>query len=64
MRIKEITVGASRTINLGNFNSIKVELSEGEDQSPHIDAAREWALNEVKQQLKEAYVKIKPPSKN
>ena len=69
MRIKEITVGASRTINLGNYNSIKVEgsctveLAEGEDGSPFIEMARERATEEVKQQLKEAYVQISPPKK-
>ena len=69
MRIKEITVGASRTINLGNYNSIKVEgratieLGEGEDGSPFIEAAREKGIEEVRCQLKEAYTKLQPPSK-
>lgn len=70
MRIKEITIGASRTINLGNYNSIKVEgratveLEEGEDGSPFIEAARDKAIEEVKLQLKEAYTKIQPPKKD
>ena len=67
MRIKEITVGASRTIDLGNYESIRVEgratieLQEGEDQSPFIEAARDKAIGEVREQLKEAYTKLQPP---
>lgn len=70
MRIKEITVGASRTINLGNYNSIKVEgsctvqLAEGEDGSPYIETARDMAIAEVSEQCKEAYAKMKPPKKD
>ena len=69
MKIKEITVGASRTINLGNYNSIKVEgrctveLADGEDESPFIELAREKATNEVRELLKEAYTELKPPKK-
>jgi hypothetical protein len=69
MRIKEITVGASRTINLGNYNSIKVEgratieLEAGEDESPFIERAREKAIEEVRCQLKEAYTALQPPKK-
>lgn len=69
MRIKEITVGGSRTINLGNYNSIKVEgsctveFSAGEDEKVFIDAARKTATDEVKTQLKDAYSALKPPEK-
>lgn len=69
MHIREITVGGSRTINLGNYNSIKVEgsctvhLSESEQEDLFISAAREVAMNEVKVQLVEAYKKLKPPEK-
>ena len=70
MRIKEITIGASRTINLGNYNSIKVEgsctieIADGEDASPFIEVAREKAIEEVRQQLKEAYKELSPPKKD
>ena len=70
MRIKEITIGASRTINLGDYNSIRVEgsctieLNPGEDESPFIENARSLAIEEVKCQLKEAYEKVKPPKKD
>ena len=67
MKIKEITVGASRTINLGNYNSIKVEgsctveLGDDEQDDVFIAAARITATNEVKTQLVDAYKTIKPP---
>jgi hypothetical protein len=66
MRIKEVTVGASRTINLGNYNSLKVEgratleLDEGEDTADHLAVAREIGMAEVKEQLKYAYEQLKP----
>ena len=69
MRIKEITVGGSRTINLGNYNSIKiegnctVEFSAGEEEDIFIEAARNMAIDEVKVQLKHAYANLKPPVK-
>ncbi len=69
MFIKEITVGGSRTINLGNYNSIRVEgsctvnLNENEQDEAHLTLAREKALAEVKIQLVDAYKRLKPPEK-
>lgn len=69
MFIKEISVSASRTINLGNYNSIKVEgsctvhIDETEQDDLFIQSAREIAMAEVKTQLVETYKKIKPPEK-
>ena len=70
MKFKELTVSASRTINLGNFNSLKVEGSATVvvDQNPLTDsaraaacaAARAAAIKEVKEQLEEAYKEFKP----
>lgn len=64
MRIKEITVGASRTINLGNYESLKVEGSCTVELSEHdkgnVETARKIALEEVKTQMNEAYKATKP----
>lgn len=62
MRIKEITMTGSRTINLGNYNSIKIEgsctieLAEGEST---VDA-RALALIEIKNQMNEMHNSLKP----
>jgi hypothetical protein len=69
MLIKEITVGGSRTINLGNYNSIKLEgsctvaIHEHEQDEVFLELARATAINEVKTQLKEAYAALKPKEK-
>ena len=69
MRIKEITLTGSRTINLGNFNSIKVEgsctvsIDENEQDEFFIDTARSLAMQEVKKQMNELYNKLKPSEK-
>lgn len=66
MRISTITVSASRTINTGNYNSMKVEgactieLEPGEDESPFIDIARRRAIAEIKLQMEECYKEVKP----
>ena len=61
-KIKQITVSASRTINLGNYESMRVDGSctiEIEDPS-QIAFARAKALEEVKLQMNEAYKSVKP----
>jgi hypothetical protein len=66
MKIKEITVGGSRTINLGNYNSIKVEgrcTVEIDDES-ELEKAREAATEEVLSQMKHAYERFVPPKKD
>lgn len=69
MKITEITIGASRTINLGNYNNMKVQgsctvtLNDNEATEEHLEEAREMALIEVKKQLNDAYSEIKPKSK-
>jgi len=72
MKIKQIRINASRTINLGNYESLKiegectVEIDEtdyllGEDD--FLPAARQKALDEVAVQLNNAYDKFKPKTK-
>ena len=61
-KIKEITVGASRTINLGNYESMQIQGSctiEVDDPS-QVNFAREQALQEIKTQMNDAYRAIKP----
>lgn len=66
MRIKEITVSASRTINLGNYESLRVEGSCTMELQPHeaeaefVDAARKQAIEEIKTQMNQAYNAVKP----
>lgn len=65
MKIKEITVGASRTINLGNYESLKVEGSctvEVDDES-ELEQARANAVKEVKVQMAKMYKLAKPSKK-
>jgi hypothetical protein len=64
MKIKQVRVAASRTVNLGNFNSLKIEgecTVEVEDGESTMKA-RAAALDEVKIQLGEAYKKFRPKS--
>lgn len=65
MKIKELTVVVGRTINLGNYNSLKIEqgvtvsLEDGDD----IEDARAAAFDEIKHGLVEQNKKFNPKSK-
>lgn len=65
MRIKGITVGASRTVNLGNYESVKVEglctveIENGDD----IALARAAAIDEVKTQMSQIFATVQPAKK-
>jgi hypothetical protein len=58
MVIKELTIGTSRTINLGNFESLRVEatatcaVEEGDD----LDACRVALVAEVRAGLEKAFI--------
>jgi hypothetical protein len=62
MKVKEITVGASRTINLGNYESLKIEgwCTMGLDENDEVGLVRLAAMDEVKTQLKEMYNEFRP----
>lgn len=66
MRLSQITVSASRTINVGNYNSVKVEgaatVTFDEDETDAMDIAegREMAKAEVMQHLKMMWAELKP----
>ena len=55
--IKEFTIGAAHTINLGNFSSMRVEASltvelpEGDD----FEVLKEKAQSELRRMLEETY---------
>ncbi len=65
MKIKQIRILVSRTVNIGDFNSLKiegectVELKDGESTFE----ARQVAMDEIKIQLNEAFQKFKPKKK-
>lgn len=65
MKISSITLSASRTINTGNYNSLKVEgsatveLADGEDTPMQLEIARSRAIGEIKTQMQEAYNEVK-----
>ncbi len=65
MRISQITIGVSRTVNLGNYNSLKIEGLVTVDllEDDRIEDARDLATKEIKEQLKTAYSKFKPKEK-
>ena len=57
MRIAQFTVATSRTINLGNFESLRVEGSVVVDLSEddNIDFARSQAQKQLRQLLEDTY---------
>ena len=61
-KIKEITISSSRTINLGNYESMQVQGSctiEIDDPS-QLELARDKAIQEVRKQMNEVYIATKP----
>jgi len=64
IRISQIRVCASRTINTGNYNSLKIEgectVDIDASDSGMESLARATALSEVKKQMEAAYKEFKP----
>lgn len=62
MRIKEISVTVSRTFNLGNYNSLRVEASavcellDGET----AEEGRVMLLDDIRKSLREQYAEFGP----
>lgn len=62
MKIRQMTLTAGRTFNLGNFDSLRVDASatvdieEGED----LAAAREAAVAEIRASLANLHSEFKP----
>lgn len=57
--ISKITTGASRTINLGNFESLRIEASVTVDVDPKTDSmpeAEATAQKELRRLLEQTYV--------
>lgn len=65
MKIKEISVTVSRTFNLGNYESLRLEagavadLQDGEGP----DDARQKLIEEVRTSLKAQYTEFNPRNK-
>ena len=63
MKLKQVTMTVSRTINLGNYESLRleagavIEFENGEEPDPK--AARETMLAEVRLSLKEQFLAFK-----
>jgi hypothetical protein len=62
MKIRQMTLTAGRTFNLGNFESLRVDASatvdieEGED----LAAARDAAVSEIRASLGTLHAEFKP----
>ena len=65
MKITEITIGVSRTFNLGDYNSLRVEASASAsvEDSVDMDSARATLLAEVRETLRRTYLEFKPAKK-
>lgn len=63
--VKQISINAQRTINLGNYESMQVggqcTIDVGENAS--MSSAREMAIKEVVKQMEEAFKAVKPKGK-
>ena len=65
MKIKEIGISVSRTFNLGNFESLRVEATvtasiEGDGE---MEAAKLALLAEVRETLRRTYSEFRPAKK-
>ena len=65
MKIKEIGISVSRTFNLGDFQSLRVEASAGAsvEDSTEIEGARVALLAEVRETLRRTYMEFRPKPK-
>ncbi len=65
MKLKQISITVSRTFNLGNFESLRVEAGAvaelADAEAPEI--ARAAMLEEVRTSLREQYTNFAPPKK-
>jgi len=65
MKITQLSVTVGRTINLGNYNSLKIEQGVTVDleDGDSIEDARAAAFDEIKHGLMEQNAKFNPKSK-
>ena len=65
MKITQLRVDVGRTINLGNYNSLKIEQGVTVDleDGDTIEDARAAAFDEIKHGLMEQNAKFNPKSK-
>lgn len=64
MKLTEISISVSRTFNLGNFESLRVEASAAASiDDEDMAGARALLLDECRLSLRAAYEAFKPKSK-
>jgi len=72
MKISQISISISRTINLGNYESLQVkgqctidfdEMDAMMGEEHYLPQARKKAIEEVKKQMNEAFQETKPKGK-
>ena len=65
MKVKEIGISVSRTFNLGDYNSLRVEASGSAsvENAGEMEEARLALFAEVRETLRRAYVEFKPAKK-
>ena len=66
MKIKEIGIGISRTFNLGNFESLRVEatVAASIEDVGETEEARLVLLAEIRETLRQAYGEFRPKKKD
>ena len=72
MKVSQISISISRTINLGNYESLQVkgqatidfdEMDELMGEEKYLLEARKKAIDEVKLQMNQAFAETKPKVK-
>ena len=72
MKVSQISISISRTINLGNYESLQVkgqatidfdEMDELMGEEKYLPEARKKAIDEVKLQMNQAFAETKPKVK-
>ena len=63
--VKQISINAQRTINLGNYESMQVggQCTIEVEENASVSCAREMAVKEVVKQMEEAFKAVKPKGK-
>ena len=64
MKLTQVSMTVSRTFNLGNFESLRVEAGAvvefGNGEEPNPQGARDTMLAEIRESLKQEHVAFKP----
>ena len=63
MKLTEISISVSRTFNLGNFESLRLEATASASVEDDTEEARQMILDECRVSLREAYLEHHPKAK-